>query len=163
MFPLFDTLHPPPRVEEHGKYPLQRMFWIIPFQYCFTCSYTMHVFLTACTVSLTPLVDSTKIYSKVLSESFDALLNGTVPMLLIILYNVCNILYCVVFGFSPIVINWLIVPEQLLKSLLVHREKCTVKMPLTRQQLCAVLSGLKDAKKLKELIVSVYQMVCLVT
>ena len=65
--------------------------------------------------------------------------------------------------FSHIVINWWIVPAQLLKSLLVHREKCTVKMPLTRQQLFGVLSGLRDAKKLKELVVSVYKMVCLVT
>ena len=43
------------------------------------------------------------------------------------------------------------IPAKSLKSLLVHREKCTVKMPLTRQQWCAVLSGLRDAKKLKEL------------
>ena len=42
---------------------------------------------------------------------------------------------------------------QSLKNLLVHREKCTVNLPLTRQQWCAVLSGLKDAKKLKELTI----------
>ena len=53
---------------------------------------------------------------------------------------------------------------QLLKSPLVHREKCTVKMPLTHQQWCAVLSGLKDAKKLKELVVFMpWTRVCLVT
>ena len=52
---------------------------------------------------------------------------------------------------------------QLLKSLLVHREKCTVEMSLTRQQWCAVLSGLRDAKKLKELVVYMEDTVCLVT
>ena len=62
-----------------------------------------------------------------------------------------------------VIIDWPIVPVQLLKSLLVHREKCTVKMPLTRQQLCAVLSGLRDAKKLKELVVYMDYGVCLVT
>ena len=57
----------------------------------------------------------------------------------------------------------MIVPVQLLKSLLVHREKCTVKMPLIRQQWCAVLSGLRDAKKLKELVMYMLDKVCLVT
>ena len=56
---------------------------------------------------------------------------------------------------------------QLWKSLLVHREKCTVKMSLTRQQWCAVLSGLRDATKLKELVVFMDELydytVCLVT
>ena len=51
---------------------------------------------------------------------------------------------------------------QLLKNLLVHREKCTVKMRLTRQQWCAVLSGLRDAKKLKELVVYMHWRVCLI-
>ena len=64
--------------------------------------------------------------------------------------------------FNHIIIDWPIVPVQLLKSLLVHREKCTVKMSLTRQQWCAVFSGLRDAKKLKELVVYMRR-VCLVT
>ena len=38
-----------------------------------------------------------------------------------------------------------------LKSLLVPREKCSISLALTRQQWCAVLSGLNDVKKLKEL------------
>ena len=87
------------------------------------------------------------------------------PMLLIIL---CNVLLgiCLRLFFSYhnyIIIDWLIVPVQLWKSPLVHREKCTVKMSLTRQQWCAVLSGLRDAKKLKELVVHMNWMVCLVT
>ena len=45
------------------------------------------------------------------------------------------------------------IPVESLKSLLVHREKCRVEMSLTRQEWCVVLSGLKDAKKLKELCV----------
>ena len=61
-----------------------------------------------------------------------------------------------------IIIGWPIVPVQLWKTLLVHREKCTVKMSLSHQQWCAVLSGLRDAKKLKELVVHM-KMVCLVT
>ena len=40
-----------------------------------------------------------------------------------------------------------------LQSLLVPREKCTVGLALTRQEWRAVLSGLKDVKKLKELCV----------
>ena len=67
------------------------------------------------------------------------------------------------FSYRNIIIGWPIVPVQLWKSLLVHREKCSVKMPLTRQQWCAVLSGLRDAKKLKELVECMYKMVCLVT
>ena len=65
-------------------------------------------------------------------------------------------------SYHIIIIDWPIVPVQLWKSLLVHREKCTVKMALTRQQWCAVLSGLRDAKKLKELVVYMHE-VCLVT
>ena len=42
-------------------------------------------------------------------------------------------------------------PVELLKNLFVHLEKCTIHVPLTCQQWCTVLSGLKDAKKLKEL------------
>ena len=38
-----------------------------------------------------------------------------------------------------------------LKNVFVHLEKCTIQVPLTCQQWCTVLSGLKDAKKLKEL------------
>ena len=45
------------------------------------------------------------------------------------------------------------IPVESLKSLLVHREKCRVEMRLTHHQWCIVLSGLKDAKKLKELCV----------
>ena len=40
-----------------------------------------------------------------------------------------------------------------LKNMLVPREKCSVSLALTRQQWCAVLSGLKYAKTLKELCV----------
>ena len=45
------------------------------------------------------------------------------------------------------------IPVESLKSLLVHREKCRVVMPLTHEEWCVVLSDLKDAKKLKELCV----------
>ena len=45
------------------------------------------------------------------------------------------------------------IPVESLKRLLVHRKKCSLKMPLTCQQWCVVLSGLKEAKKLKELCV----------
>ena len=45
------------------------------------------------------------------------------------------------------------IPAECLKRLLVCQEKCLVETPLTRQQWCVVLSGLKDAKKLKELCV----------
>ena len=45
------------------------------------------------------------------------------------------------------------IPVESLKRLLVHRKKCLVEMRLTHQQWCVVLSGLKDAKKLKELCV----------
>ena len=45
------------------------------------------------------------------------------------------------------------IPVECLKSLLVHREKCLVAMPLTREEWCVVLSGLKDTNKLKELCV----------
>ena len=44
-------------------------------------------------------------------------------------------------------------PVESLKRLLVHRKKCRVEMPLTHEEWCVVLSGLKDAKKLKELCV----------
>ena len=81
-----------------------------------------------------------------------------------LLILICNGLLgiCLKLFFSyHIIIDWPIVPVQLLKSLLVHREKCTVKMELTCQEWCAVLSGLRDAKKLKELVVHCW--VCLVT
>ena len=85
------------------------------------------------------------------------------PMLLFIL---CNVLLgiCLRLFFSyHIIIDWPIVPVQHWKCLLVHREKCTVKMALTHQQWCAVLSGLRDAKKLKELVMHMDLWVCLVT
>ena len=41
----------------------------------------------------------------------------------------------------------------LLKNVIVHQEKCTIRAPLTCQQWCVVLSALKDAKKLKEFCV----------
>ena len=76
-------------------------------------------------------------------------------------YYICfSLIY---FDIIIIIIHCSIVPLQLLKRLLVHREKCTVKMAMTRQQWCAVLSGLKDAKKLKELVVHMHDRVCLVT
>ena len=43
------------------------------------------------------------------------------------------------------------IPDNSLKALFVPREKCSVMMKLTPRQWCAVLSGLKDAKTLKEL------------
>ena len=44
-------------------------------------------------------------------------------------------------------------PLESLKNVFVHLEKCTLRVPLTCPQWCTVLSGLKDAKKLKELCV----------
>ena len=44
-------------------------------------------------------------------------------------------------------------PLESLKNVFVHLEKCTIHAPLTCQQWCTVLSGLKDAKRLKELCV----------
>ena len=41
----------------------------------------------------------------------------------------------------------------LLKNVIVLLEKSTIRAPLTCQQWCAVLSGLKDAKKLQELCI----------
>ena len=55
------------------------------------------------------------------------------------------------YGVLTIPAAW--IPAESLKSMLVHREKCGLEMPLTRQQWCVVLSGLKEAKKLKELCV----------
>ena len=60
-------------------------------------------------------------------------------------------MYCLVPGVLTIPAPW--IPVESLKSLLVHRKKCRVDMRLTRKQWCVVLSGLKDAKKLKELCV----------
>ena len=84
-------------------------------------------------------------------------------MLFIILCNVLLGICLRLFISYHIIIDWPIVPVQLWKSLLVHRKKCTVKTALTRQQWCAVLSGLRDAKKLKELVVYMDSWVCLVT
>ena len=42
-------------------------------------------------------------------------------------------------------------PVEPLKNVFVHLEKCTLWIPLTCPEWCTVLSGLKDAKKLKEL------------
>ena len=42
-------------------------------------------------------------------------------------------------------------PLEPLKNVFVHLERCTIRLPLTFQQWCTVLSGLKDAKNLKEL------------
>ena len=53
---------------------------------------------------------------------------------------------CSCFPFTEIDVNSL-------KSLLVPCEKCTLSLALSCQQWCAVLSGLKDVKKLKELCV----------
>ena len=44
-------------------------------------------------------------------------------------------------------------PVESLKNAFGHLEKCTIQVPLTCPQWCTVLSGLKDARKLKELSV----------
>ena len=49
------------------------------------------------------------------------------------------------------------ISDNSLKTLLVPREKYSVRMELTPRQWCAVLSGLKDAKTLKELNVDMSQ------
>ena len=49
------------------------------------------------------------------------------------------------------------ISDNSLKSLLVPREKCSVRMRLTPRQWCAVLSGLKDAKTLKKLDIDMSQ------
>ena len=84
--------------------------------------------------------------------------------IILILYTTYNNICLIYFDHVIIIIDCpIIVPLQLLKSLLVHREKCTVEMALTHQQWCAVLSGLRGAKKLKELVVFMCSKVCLVT
>ena len=60
-------------------------------------------------------------------------------------------MYCLVPGVLTIPAQW--IPVKSLKRLLVPREKCRVVMPLTCEEWCVVLSGLKDAKRLKELCV----------
>ena len=59
---------------------------------------------------------------------------------------------CTVY-LSVLVLTDVVIDVNFLKSLLVPREKCSVSLALSCQQWCAVLSGLKDVKKLKELCV----------